>query len=83
MTKHFKTSVVVLGQRQVDDFHALCFLLGRRPHQLAADMVLAGIEAYRNDPKVAASVARLVEAQQANRDEEAGRPQPLDLNSGD
>lgn len=62
MSESFKTSVRVTGLQQVDEFHALCALFGRRPHELAADMVLAGIRGYREDLDVAARVEHLVAA---------------------
>lgn len=55
MTESFKTSVRVVGADQVDEFRALCVLLGRRPHQLAADFVLDGIRRAREDPLVGAA----------------------------
>jgi hypothetical protein len=57
-----KTSVRVLGADQVDEFRALCVLLGRRPHQLAADLVLEGIRRYRENPETAPHLAVMVEA---------------------
>lgn len=74
MTDTFKTSVRVMGTRQIDEFHALCLLLGRRPHQLAADMVLEAIQAARKDPATGSALAELAEirsharAQQENRE---------------
>lgn len=62
MTDSFKTSVRVHGVRQVDEFRALCILLGRRPHQLAADLVLEGIRRAREDPQVGPHLAVMVEA---------------------
>lgn len=62
MTDTLKTSVRVLGERQVDEFRALCVLLGRRPHQLAADLVLNGIRRYREDPDIALHLEAMVEA---------------------
>lgn len=50
MTDELKTSVRVVGERQVDEFRALCVLLGRRPHQLAADLVLEGIPPLPGGP---------------------------------
>lgn len=62
VSEDFKTSVRVLGARHVDEFRALCVLLGRRPHQMAADLVLDGIRRYREDPEVAPHLDVMVEA---------------------
>jgi len=45
----FKTSVRVLGLEQVDTFRAMCALAGRRPHEMAADIVLAAIREAQRD----------------------------------
>lgn len=42
-TPYLRFSVVVMGQAQIDTWDAMCALTGRRPHQLAADIVLAAI----------------------------------------
>ena len=60
--EEFKTSVRILGADQVDEFHALCLLRGRKPYQLAADMVLDAIRAARDDLTEHASVVELVDA---------------------
>lgn len=65
MSSELKTSVRVVGARQVDEFRALCVLLGRRPHQLAADLVLDGIRRAREDPMVAPHLQVMVEAARA------------------
>lgn len=57
-----KTSVRIVGADQVDEFHALCLLRGRKPYQLAADMVLDAIRAARDDPAERAAVVELVDA---------------------
>lgn len=75
----FKTSVVVMGERQVDEFHALCGVLGRRPHQLAADMVLDEIRRYRRRKRYAEIVRLVVKGRRENR-ERAAIP-PIDLNA--
>ena len=76
----FKTSVMVVGERQVDEFHALCAVLGRRPHQLAADMVLAEIRRYRRRERVAAVVRLLVDARREWRAAQQ-TVEPIDLNT--
>lgn len=60
--EEFKTSVRILGADQVDEFHALCLLRGRKPYQLAADMVLDAIRAARDDLAEHAAVVELVDA---------------------
>lgn len=58
----FRTSVRILGADQVDEFHALCLLRGRKPYQLAADMVLDAIRAARDDLAEHGAVVELVDA---------------------
>ena len=67
-----KTSVRVLGERQVDEFHALCAWYGRRPHELAADFVLEAIMRHRRRKKVAEFVRLMVAARQNRRAVERG-----------
>lgn len=74
----FKTSVLILGERQVDEFQALCCWYGRRPHQLAADFVLAEIRRHRRRKRVAEFVQLLVSARQRYRAEEAGEAVDLE-----
>lgn len=62
-----KTSMRVLGQDQVDDFEALCVLRGRRPHQLAADMVLDAIRVARSDPETASFLRTMRRARRMHR----------------
>jgi hypothetical protein len=66
-TPNLKTSVRVLGQDQVDDFAALCALRGRRPHELAADMVLDAIRAARQDPQTAPFLRTMRRARRMHR----------------
>jgi hypothetical protein len=66
-TARLKTSVRVLGQDQVDDFAALCALRGRRPHELAADMVLDAIRAARQDPETARALRTIRLARRMHR----------------
>jgi hypothetical protein len=47
-----KTSVRILGRNQVDTFRAMCALAGRRPHELAADIILDAIRAAEHDHDV-------------------------------
>lgn len=78
--ERFKTSVMVVGEQQIDEFHALCGILGRRPHQLAADMVLAEIRRYRRRQRYAEAVRLLVKARREYREQRKGA-QPIDLNA--
>jgi hypothetical protein len=42
----------IFGQDQIDTFRAMCALAGRRPHELAADIVLEAILQARHDHEV-------------------------------
>jgi len=53
----FRTSVRILGTAQVETFRAMCALAGRRPHELAYDIVLEAIRAAQEDPDHQALVA--------------------------
>lgn len=68
MTDELKTSVRVLGDR-VGEFEALCYLRRRKPYQLAADLVLDGINREMADPETAAAVAQIAEILQSKRAE--------------
>jgi hypothetical protein len=46
------TSIRIFGQDQIDTFKAMCALAGRRPHELAYDIVLDAIRAARHDHEV-------------------------------
>jgi len=54
-----KTSVRILGQAQIDTWRAMCLLAGRRPHEMAADVVLAAIREGQEDHEVQALTASL------------------------
>jgi hypothetical protein len=55
------TTYRVEGAAAVEEFRALCFLLGRRPHQLVAELVNAGLaQRFTDDPELAGDVAQLV-----------------------
>ena len=62
---NLKTTVRVIGTRQVDEFEALCVLLGRRPHQMASDLVREGLEAARRDPELGPRVRALAASRHA------------------
>ena len=47
-----RTSVRILGQAQIDTFRAMCALAGRRPHELAYDIVLEAIRAGQENHEV-------------------------------
>ncbi len=51
-----RTSVRILGEAQVDTFRAMCALLGRRPHELAYDIVLEAIREAQHDHETQALV---------------------------
>lgn len=53
----FKTSIRILGDAQIDTFRAMCALRGRRPHELAYDIVLAAIRGAQHDHETQAMVA--------------------------
>lgn len=52
----FRTSVRILGERQVETFRAMCALRGRRPHELAYDLVLEAIRDAQHDHETQALV---------------------------
>jgi len=62
----FKTSVRILGQDQIDTWRAMCLLAGRRPFQMAADVVLAAIREGQHDHEVQALVQSLRAFQRSN-----------------
>lgn len=56
-----RTSYRIEGVEAVEEFQALCFLLCRRPHQLVAELVAAGLaQRFTDDPELAGDVAELV-----------------------
>lgn len=55
-TVYVRTTCAILGS-MVDVFEALCFLEGRRPHELVADIVLDRLREAAIDPVVMAAVA--------------------------
>lgn len=58
-----RTTYRVRGADDVDEFRALCALLGRRPHQLVAELVNAQLtQMFANDPSLAGDVSQLVAA---------------------
>jgi hypothetical protein len=54
-----KTTVRILGEAQIETFEAMCFLEHRRPHELAADIVLETIRAGQENHQVQDLVAAL------------------------
>jgi hypothetical protein len=57
----FRTSVRILGEAQIETFRAMCAIEGRRPHELAYDIVLEAIRAGQENHQV----QELVEAVRA------------------
>jgi hypothetical protein len=53
----FRTSVRILGGAQIDTFKAMCALRGRRPHELAYDIVLDAIREAQHDHETQALVS--------------------------
>jgi hypothetical protein len=51
-TPYVQTTATVMGQRQIDTWNAMCAIYGRRPHQLAADILLDGIREAQADESV-------------------------------
>lgn len=51
-----RVNTVVCNGRMVDVFDALCFLEGRRPHELVHDIVLEHLRAAEADPHVATAI---------------------------
>lgn len=51
-----KTSCMVLGERQIETFEAMCAIAGRKPYQLVADIVLDAIREAQADHDVQALV---------------------------
>lgn len=65
-----RTTYRVHGADAVDEFRALCLLLGRRPHQLVAELVSDRIaQIFSDDPDLADGVAQLVTAARNHRRE--------------
>lgn len=84
-----KTSVRILGQDQIDTFRAMCALAGRRPHQLAADIMLEAIREAQHDHATQALVHAARRYQSGLRlihggpDSLAGRREMLAAEDGD
>ena len=47
---YVKTTVRIYGERQIAAFEAMCAINSRRPHELAADVVLDAIKEAQGDP---------------------------------
>ncbi|OHV03701.1 hypothetical protein [Mycobacterium talmoniae] len=62
-----RTTFRVTGAASVEEFLAVCFLLGRRPHQLVAELVHEGVAQFLSDPVQADAVAHLVALREARR----------------
>ncbi|MFG1620197.1 hypothetical protein ACGFI3_46250 [Nonomuraea wenchangensis] len=57
-----RTQTRVLGEAQIRTFEALCRIGGRRPHELASDLVLQALRELRYDPEVQKVIAEISEA---------------------
>lgn len=51
-TPSILTQTRIVGDRQIDLFEAMCVLNGRKPHELASDLVLDAIRSAATDPNV-------------------------------
>jgi hypothetical protein len=71
--RYVRTSAAILGKRQIRTFLAMCELAGRRPHELAADIVLKAIGTAQRDHRVQHAVAAVSAALDADLDEAACR----------
>ncbi len=47
-----RTSVRIFGEAQILMFEVMCAVEGRRPHQLAGDIILAAVKAAQEDPQL-------------------------------
>jgi hypothetical protein len=47
-----KTLASIIGDRQIETFEAMCPISGRRPHEMASDVVLDAIRAAQHDHEV-------------------------------
>ncbi len=56
-TPYVKTSCVIMGDRQIQTFEAMCLIEGRRPHEMVADIVLEKIRKAQHDHEVQEVVA--------------------------
>lgn len=68
---YVKTSVAIRGERQIDAFEAICHITGRKPYQLAADIVLQYIKEHRDDDAVVELVAARRSYQSEAEEEQA------------
>jgi hypothetical protein len=57
-----RTQTRVLGEAQIRTFEALCRITGRRPHELATDLVLQALRELRYGPEVQKVMAEISEA---------------------
>ncbi|MEU8364934.1 hypothetical protein AB0C27_53865 [Nonomuraea sp. NPDC048882] len=57
-----RTQTRVLGEAQIRIFEALCRITGRRPHELATDLVLQALRELCYDPEVQKVIAEISEA---------------------
>jgi hypothetical protein len=82
MTRHDRdvpvqrATATLVGHQQIDEFHAICHLLGLRPHELATKWAVEGIRRARYNDAASAAVdaAVLAAREQQGRDPTTGRP---------
>jgi hypothetical protein len=63
----------VLGERQIRTYTAMCRQAGRRPYELAGDLLLAAIRDAQRDPEVQEAIAELSAVLDADSDGPACR----------
>lgn len=63
----------VLGERQIRTYTAMCQKAGRRPYELAGDLLLAAIRDAQRDPEVQEAIAELSAVLDADSDGPACR----------
>jgi hypothetical protein len=63
---HARTTVRIYGERQIAIWEAMCAASGRRPHELAADIILGAIQAREHDHGIQ-HLAQIIRAQPPRR----------------
>lgn len=54
-----RTTVRIMGEKQIETFEAMCWLAGRKPHEMAADVILDAIREGQHDHETQALVTSL------------------------
>lgn len=62
--RELKITHRLIGQDNVDEFTALCFVLKLRPHQLLGQLVTEGVARYREDPDLDEDIRQLCQLRQ-------------------